>query len=285
MTASSTESFFCPPGLNKTAMVTGSSSGIGMAIAKRLAIAGWDLILHGRTRSAHLIAARNELEKLGRRIEIAECDFANSETLEEFVDSVWNRFGPLDTWINNAGADVLTGPWASRSLIGKLDHLLKVDVVATLILSQSVGQRMVNTYEENTISSDNIKKSSSSDPAAGRFSILNMGWDQAAQGMAGESGELFATTKGAIMAMTRSLAQSLAPAVRVNALAPGWIQTAWGDQASEYWDDRAKRESLMSRWGRPEDIAEAAAFLCGEQANFITGQILPVNGGFRFSQI
>jgi 3-oxoacyl-[acyl-carrier protein] reductase len=111
--------------------------------------------------------------------------------------------------------------------------------------------------------------------------ILTLGWDQAEHGMAGDSGELFGTIKGAVMAFTRSLAQSFAPEVRVNCLAPGWIKTKWGDDASEYWQERAQRESLLGRWGTPEDVADAACFLASPAANFITGQILPVNGGLR----
>lgn len=81
------------------------------------------------------------------------------------------------------------------------------------------------------------------------------------------------------MAFTRSLARSLAPQVRVNCLAPGWIRTAWGDKASEYWQARARAEALLERWGTPEDVARAAAFLASPAAAFITGQIVPINGG------
>ena len=97
--------------------------------------------------------------------------------------------------------------------------------------------------------------------------------------MAGDSGELFAATKGAIMAFTRSLAKSLAPHVRVNCVAPGWIKTAWGERASAAWQERAVRESLLARWGTPEDVARAVRFLVSPEAAFITGQVLPVNGG------
>jgi hypothetical protein len=106
------------------------------------------------------------------------------------------------------------------------------------------------------------------------YVILNIGWDQAEIGMAGDSGEMFAATKGAIMAFTRSLARSLAPRVRVNCLAPGWIRTAWGDQASEYWQRRAVQESLLERWGEPADVARMARFLASSDASFITGQIM-----------
>jgi 3-oxoacyl-[acyl-carrier protein] reductase len=83
------------------------------------------------------------------------------------------------------------------------------------------------------------------------------------------------------MAFTKSLARTLAPKVRVNCLAPGWIQTAWGENASAYWQRRAEAESLLGRWGTPEDVALTAAFLCSPAAGFITGQIVHVNGGYR----
>jgi 3-oxoacyl-[acyl-carrier protein] reductase len=109
--------------------------------------------------------------------------------------------------------------------------------------------------------------------------IVNVGWDQAEHGMAGDSGEMFAAAKGAVMAFTRSLAKSLAPRVRVNCVAPGWIKTTWGETASEYWQARAVAESLLARWGTAEDVARVVRFLAGPDAAFVTGQIVNVNGG------
>ena len=97
--------------------------------------------------------------------------------------------------------------------------------------------------------------------------------------------EMFGAVKAAVMAFSQSLAASLAPHVRVNCLAPGWIKTAWGEVTSEYWQQRAKGESLLGRWGTPEDVAQVARFLASPAAGFVTGQIIPVNGGFRYSQI
>jgi 3-oxoacyl-[acyl-carrier protein] reductase len=109
--------------------------------------------------------------------------------------------------------------------------------------------------------------------------IVNMGWDQAETGMEGDSGEMFAAVKGAVMAATRSLAKSLAPEVRVNCVAPGWIRTAWGQHASAEWQERAATESLLGRWGEPEDVARVACFLASPAAAFISGQIVNINGG------
>jgi 3-oxoacyl-[acyl-carrier protein] reductase len=256
--------------LGKTAMVTGSSSGIGRAIALEFANRGADIIIHGRTLSDELKSLKLEIESLGRRSFSVLADFAAGSSLDEFANKAWSCQNRIDCWINNAGGDVLTGDWPHRSLDEKLDFLFKVDVRATLFLSRVIGQKMSELHQ------------SVADSKPGQFSILNMGWDQAWQGMAGDSGELFATTKGAIMSMTKSLAQSFAPAVRVNCLAPGWIQTKWGETAPTDWSQRARQESLMDRWGQPEDIAHAAAFLASDDASFIAGQIVPVNGGFNF---
>jgi 3-oxoacyl-[acyl-carrier protein] reductase len=97
--------------------------------------------------------------------------------------------------------------------------------------------------------------------------------------MGGDSGELFAAAKSSIMGFTRSLAVSLAPQVRVNCIAPGWIRTAWGAQASEVWQERVIRETPLARWGTPQDIAWLARFLVSDQAAYITGQIISANGG------
>jgi NAD(P)-dependent dehydrogenase (short-subunit alcohol dehydrogenase family) len=115
--------------------------------------------------------------------------------------------------------------------------------------------------------------------AVGGGVIINMGWDQAETGMAGDSGQLFAAAKGAVMAFTKSLALDLAPEVRVNCLAPGWIKTAWGEAASQTWQDRAVRETPLGRWGTPEDVAKVARWLASPAAAFLTGQIVRVNGG------
>jgi 3-oxoacyl-[acyl-carrier protein] reductase len=266
---------------SKTIMVTGSSSGIGRAIAIEVARRGADVVLHGRTQSQNIESVKSEIQSLGRQSHAVFADFSRTERLVEVVDQAWSWQGKIDSWVNNAGGDVLTGEWSEKSLIDKLEYLLTVDVAATLLLSREVGKRMVELHRSRISQLSNQSNSATGTFPNGLFSILNIGWDQAMTGMGGDSGQLFSTTKGAIMAMSLSLAQSLAPAVRVNCLAPGWIQTRWGEGASEYWSRRARSESLMNRWGKPADIACAAAFLCSDQSSFVSGQILPVNGGFR----
>lgn len=244
----------------QTAVVTGSSSGIGRAIALALAAAGANVLVHARQSAAAADDVARQAAALGVQSTVKLADLADPAQRPRFVEEVFAWQGKVDVWVNNAGADVLTGTAARWSFEQKLAALWRLDVEATLHLSREAGARL---------------------RSQGQGVILNIGWDQAEQGMAGDSGELFAATKGAVMAFTRSLAQSLAPQVRVNCVAPGWIRTAWGRHASDDWQRRAADESLLARWGTPEDVAQVACFLASPAAAFVNGQIVPVNGGWR----
>jgi 3-oxoacyl-[acyl-carrier protein] reductase len=242
----------------RTAVVTGSSSGIGRAVALEFARAGADVVVHcdQSTTAAEAVAA--EIRDLGRRAQVLTADLGMADQLPAFCEAAWRCFGSVNLWMNNAGVDLLTGQGAKLGYPEKLARLLEVDVQSTILLSHLVGRRLSD---------------------AGRGVILNIGWDQADRGMEGASGELFAASKNAVMGFTRSLAVSLAPRVRVNCIAPGWIRTAWGEGAGEIWQARVRDETPLKRWGTPEDVAKMARFLASDDADFVTGQVICVNGG------
>ena len=246
----------------KTSVVTGSSSGIGRAIALQLAAAGANVLVHaGRNHEGAQQVALHARSHGVQSVSVTT-DLSDLSTHETFVRDAWNWQNGVDIWMNIAGADVLTNDNAQLPFEEKLDSLWQVDVLATIHLSRLVGERMKQRFADSASAV-----------------IINMGWDQADRGMAGDSGQMFAATKGAVMSFSRSLAKSLAPQVRVNCLAPGWIKTAWGEQASDYWQQRAAKQSLLNRWGTPQDVANAALFLASPAADFITGQVIAVNGG------
>ena len=240
------------------AVVTGASSGIGRAIALELALGGADVLVHARRSQSAAEEVAQSIRKMGRTSRVLLADLGDLDQLARFTDECERTFGGYNVWINNAGADLLTGDDSKLDYQEKLARLLAVDVTATVTLSKRAGEHM---------------------RANGGGCILNIGWDQSDRGMGGESGELFATAKNAIMGFTRSLAVSLAPEVRVNCIAPGWIRTAWGENASEYWQHRVLEETPLKRWGTPEDIAKAARFLVSREADYITGQVININGG------
>jgi NAD(P)-dependent dehydrogenase (short-subunit alcohol dehydrogenase family) len=227
-------------------LVTGSTSGIGAEIADQLALRGAAVIRHGRrargrTDGAFILA-----------------DLTEAGEVDRLADEAWGVYHGLDAIILNAGADTLTGVAGDLSFEEKLEALLAVDVKSTIRLGRVLGARMKER---------------------GRGSILTIGWDQAETGMEGDSGQLFAATKGAVMCFTRSLALALAPEVRVNCVAPGWIRTAWGETASAHWQERVRRETPLGIWGLPEDVAAAAVWLASPTSAFITGHTIRVNGG------
>jgi 3-oxoacyl-[acyl-carrier protein] reductase len=250
-----------PPGRELTGLrtfVAGSTSGIGRAIALELAAAGADVVLHGRHSRAKADEVAGRCRALGVSADVMLADLADPAATRELVDRVWRDCCGLDAWIHNAGADTLTGGGAKASFEAKLDVLWRTDVVGTMLATRRIGQRMKDR---------------------GHGVILTMGWDQSETGMAGDSGELFAATKGAVTSFARSLSLSLAPEVRVNTLAPGWIRTAWGEQASSAWQERVVRETPLRVWGTPEDVAAAARWLLSPAARYVTGQTIRINGG------
>ncbi|MGB7346504.1 MAG: SDR family oxidoreductase [Pirellulaceae bacterium] len=253
------------PFVNTNAVVTGASSGIGQATAVALARAGAQRILVHYHRN---VAGANEtaelVRKAGAEAVVHSADLSSAASRESLIDVAWQKLGPIHTWINNAGADVLTGAASELAFDAKLELLINVDVLGTISLSRLVTQRML-----------------SQDSAELPPSVTFIGWDQAPHGMEGDAGQMFGPVKSAVMAYANSLAQSVAPNIRVNTVAPGWIQTKWGESTSDYWDKRAKNQSLMHRWGTPDDIAQAIVYLASPSNTFITGQTINVNGGWN----
>lgn len=246
-------------------MVTGASSGIGRAIALELAAPGASLCLQGCANVAGICETADLVAQRGAATRIFMLDLSDPSACHTLVQGAFAAHGRVDGWIHVAGADVLTGSASIQPFVSKLERLWRVDVQGTILCTRLAGEKM----RLQARCSQRIP------------TILTMGWDQAEAGMEGDSGQFFAATKGAVMAFTRSLAKSLGPDVRVNCIAPGWIQTLWGKSAPPHWDQRARGESMLGRWGTAEDIAKVAKFLLGPESQFLNGQILAVNGGWK----
>ena len=239
--------------------MTGASSGIGAGIAEAFAGAGATVLLTYRRSEAAARAVADGIAARGGQALVAQADLATGEACAALVAEARERLGGFDVWVNNAGADVLTGDAAHWDWERKLDLLLAVDLKGTIACSYAAGNVM---HEQ---------------PGGG--TIVNMSWDHVTSGMAGVNPELFSAVKGGVLAYSKSLARALAPAVRVNVLCPGWIETAFGEQADEDFRREVAESTPMKRWGTPADVAAAAVYLASPAAAFITGQALNVNGG------
>jgi 3-oxoacyl-[acyl-carrier protein] reductase len=243
----------------KAVVVTGGSSGIGRAIARRCAGAGADVLISYRRNRAGAEEAAEEMRRDGQRVEVVQADISREPDIATLARAAGEKLGRVDVWINNAGADILTGEGGRLTPIQKLDLVLSVDVRGTVLASWAAATLMREQGRGGV--------------------IINMSWDHVLLGMAGENPVLYSTAKGAVMSFSKSLARELAPGIRVNILAPGFIETAFGQDA----DSRFRREVVeltpLGRWGTPDDIAGAALFLASDDAKFMTGQMIMVNGG------
>ena len=124
------------------AVVTGSSSGIGRAIAWEFAASGANVVIHAGRRRERAEQVAEEVRALGREVRVLLCDLADPDAAETFAADAWSTFGGVDIWVNNAGADVLTGEAARWSFDDKLQRLWQVDVLGTMRLSRTIGERM-----------------------------------------------------------------------------------------------------------------------------------------------
>ena len=246
----------------RRAIVTGASSGIGRETALELARGGADVLVHAANNRDGAEETAGLVCDLGRTAEVALMDFRSENIAAEFADRIGD-WAAADIFVGNAGADLLTTDARNFAYADKLALLWEVDVRAGLLLAKDFCERMRRRHGETGVVG----------------SVVTIGWDQAATGMDGDSGELFAAAKSAVMSGSKSLAATYAPAVRVNCVAPGWIRTAWGDTAPAEWQERVLRETPLKRWGEPTDIAQAIRFLASDAAEFVTGQVLNVNGG------
>ena len=244
----------------KVALITGASSGIGRSIALAYAAAGADVVLTFRSNRRGAEETAAQARAAGHRVETLKADVALESEVNGLADAVRRSFGRVDVWVNNAGADVLTGDAARLSRVEKLDRLLAVDLRGTVLGSWKAVEAM------------------RAQPGGGV--ILNMAWDHVVGGgMKGAYAELFCAAKGGVYSFSRALAHSVAPHIRVNVLAPGWVETAYGGGLDPAVKERITTSIPLGRWGTADDIAHAAVYLASDAAAYVTGQMLLINGG------
>ena len=246
--------------VGKVALVTGAQQGIGRAIAVEFAAAGADIAVNWLDDEGAAERVAAEIRRHGRRAMPIKADVARLEQVRSMVSAAEDVLGPIDVLVNNAGVfprisflEMTESDW---------DYVLDVNLKGSCFCAQAVAKSMVS---------------------AGRpGAIVNL--TSGAAFRSSPRGAHYVASKGGVLSMTRAMALELAPfRIRVNAIAPGLTDTAqprYGSSEAELAE--AARAIPLGRMARPAEIARAAVFLASDDAGFVTGQALHVNGGSYF---
>lgn len=242
--------------MRKVAFVTGGSRGIGRAIVRRLAEEGYAVGIDYLQAEAQAAALEEELRRRGRAALAVQGDVSDREAITSAIRRVEAAFGPVTVLVNNAG---IARQHQFQDITGQFwRRIFAVNVDGAYHTIQAVLPHMLHEKAGSIVNISSI-------------------W-----GQRGASCEVaYSATKAALIGLTRSLAMELAPSgIRVNCVAPGVVDTDMVRVLGEETLAELAEETPLGRLGTPEDIARAAVFLAGEDASFITGQVLTADGGF-----
>jgi 3-oxoacyl-[acyl-carrier protein] reductase len=240
----------------RVAMVTGASQGIGRACAVALAKAGAQVALAARN-GAKLAEVAAEIEAAGGKAMPFEMDLASEESIKAITKAVVTHYGKLEILVNNGG--ITRDNLMLRMKLADWNAVLQTNLTGAFLLTQAASSSMLKTRW-------------------GR--IINISSVVGETGQAGQAN--YAASKAGLIGLTMSLARELASRnITVNAVAPGYISTPMTDVLNDQQRSAMLTQIPLDRAGTPEDVASAVVFLASEQAGYITGHVLDVNGGMH----
>lgn len=239
----------------KCAIVTGAAKGIGKAVALKLASLGANIVLNYRSSEDKAIELENELKELGVEVLRVKGDISKLADVENLINQAKEKFGHIDIMVNNAG--ITKDTLLLRMKEEDFDSVIDVNLKGVFNCLKTITPIMVKQRSGKIVNLSSVV------------------------GIIGNAGQVnYAASKAGVIGMTKSLAKEIgARGITVNAVAPGFIATDMTDGLGDKLKEEAKNGIPLRRLGTPEDVAEVVAFLSSESSNYITGQVINVDGG------
>jgi 3-oxoacyl-[acyl-carrier protein] reductase len=242
--------------MNKVALVTGSSRGIGRAIALELAKRGIDIVVNDSKNPQEGLEVANEINKIGQRAIYIQADVSDFDQVKKMIEKAIDEFGRIDILINNAG--IVMDKKLENMSIEQWGRVIDVNLTGTFNCTKSVIKYMKER---------------------GSGKIINIA---SVVGEIGNFGQAnYAASKGGVIAFTKTVAKEYAKdGILVNAVAPGFIKTKMVEGIPQKVMQKILEQIPLGRLGEPEEVAKLVCFLASEDANYITGQVININGGY-----
>lgn len=243
--------------MKKTVLVTGGTRGIGEAISREFAKKGYNLIINYVKSNEKAEKLKQELEKeYNIKVLPIQADLSNEEIIKEMIDVALKEFGKIDVLVNNAGI-VIDKEFTDKT-VEDWKQTLDINLIAPFVLTKLVGKEMMKQKSGSII---NISSTNGIDT----YYPSSVDYD---------------ASKSGLISLTYDSAVQFAPYVRVNCIAPGWVNTEMNKELEEDFVKEETKRILVRRFGEPEEIAKVVTFLASEDASFVNSAVIKVDGGW-----